>query len=190
MISRTRHGFTIVEMLIVVVVIAMLTVITATIYLNAQVQARDTRLQDAADKTADAMQLFISKNGHFPRGGSGSTAAIGTGSECADGVDGFITKGVYTCTVADTLVASGYIPAGFYESLPSNTAYNPSSTKNLSVMVYSQSGRRGLVMYAQEDVPIDDPAFTAVLQKCGVSDPVNYSPRSTWGMRAGVCFNY
>lgn len=194
---QISRGFTIVELLVVIVIIAILAALTSTMYLNSQTQARDLVIKHGAMKTADAIQFFNAKNGHFPRGGWGSDMPIGSATECTKGGNGFVSANTsYTCTLADTLIASGYIPRGFYDSLPKNTAYDPNSVPNLSIMVYvTSSGRpagdnKALVMYSQEGVLIDDAEFTRVLQSCGIADTVNYGPRKIWGMRRGICVSY
>lgn len=187
-----KQGFTIVELVIVIAVIAILTVITGVMYTKIQGQARNTQLRDAAAKVVDAIQLFKSKYGHMPRGGSGATATIGSGTECADGVNGWFAKGTYGtggCTVEDTLVASGYLPVGFSSKLPKNTLYNPSSSVNLAMMVYKSGGSdKVMVYYTMEDATSDDVArLNAELTKCGYSIGGSIPPRDSYGMRGGIC---
>ena len=102
--SRIRRGFTIVELLIVVAVVAILAIVTATIYLNTQVQARDTHMRDGLDKFADAIMLWSSGHkGALPYGGSGTTYDATT-QNCANPmnnrVEGWQDAGVYSssCT--------------------------------------------------------------------------------------------
>lgn len=184
-----RHGFTIVEMVIVIAVIAILATIVSVAYVNIQEQARNTKLKDAASKVAGAVQLFYSKYERMPRGGAGSTAAIGSGTECAGGANGFFATAVYTCSLEDTLRASGYLPAGFSASLPKNTLYAPTSSLNLSLMVYAPpAAGKIMVFYTMEGATSEDTAtFNTQLTRCGYVPANPISQRDTYGMRGGVC---
>lgn len=188
-----RQGFTIVELIVVIIVLAILVMITASIYQSAQAQARDAKNVDGMDKFADAISLFVAKNQHFPRGGSGSTSAIGTNTECADGSNGWAATG-YQCDVEDTLVASGYLPSGFTAGLSPNPLYTSNSTGSQSLMVYiaATTGtppvKKAMVMTSMESPTADDTAhFNAELTKCYGSVPATYSPRDTYGMKNGIC---
>ncbi len=191
--KHLARGFTIVELFAVITVLAVLVMITATIYKSVQVQARDAKNSDAADKFADAIQLFAAKNGHFPEGGAGSTAAIGSGTECVDGVNGWAATG-YLCDIEDSLVASGYLPSGFVSAQSPNPAY-PSDVNGLrAFMVYvaATTGtppvKKAMVMYSMEAPSSDDTNhFNNELTKCYGSVPGSYSPRDTYGMKNGIC---
>lgn len=70
--GQKRKGFTIVELVIVIVVIGTLAGITIVAYKGMQGRARDTdRKQDMA-KIQDALELYYAKNGTYPTS-SGST---------------------------------------------------------------------------------------------------------------------
>ena len=190
--QTSRHGFTIVEMVIVIAVIAILATIVSVAYLGIQEQARNTKLKDAASKVVGAIQLFYSKYERMPRGGSDSTVAIGSGTECAGGANGWFAKATYGangCTLEDTLIASGYLPIGFSASLPKNTIYLPTSSLNLSMMVYNPpAAGKIMVFYTLEAATSEDTAaFNTQLTHCGYvpADPI--SQRDTYGMRGGVC---
>lgn len=73
---KTTSGFTIVELLIVVVVIAILAAISLVAYTNIQGRARDSqRLQDI--KTiAKALDLYYIDNGRHPASTCGSSCVI------------------------------------------------------------------------------------------------------------------
>ncbi|MFZ1301443.1 MAG: prepilin-type N-terminal cleavage/methylation domain-containing protein [Candidatus Microsaccharimonas sp.] len=78
MSQRThQRGFTIVELLIVIVVIAILAAITIVAYSGIQTRARDTLRSDGVSKIVKALELYYTDNGRYPAG-SGSTT-INTG---------------------------------------------------------------------------------------------------------------
>jgi prepilin-type N-terminal cleavage/methylation domain-containing protein len=191
-----RRGFTIVELLIVIVVIGILASITLVAYTNIQKQARDTRVRDAADKVADAMQIFVAKNGHVPRGGDDSTSDIEDLTECPAEGDlygvSFFATDVYPCTVEDTLKASGYLPKDFAKDLPQNTLYSsPTDPENLSLMVSSEGSgdvaTGGVVYFTQEESNAKmDAHFESETTKCGVSSTRKQFVRDH-GMRDAIC---
>lgn len=191
----SRPGFTIVELVVVIVIIAILAVVTAVLYNSAQKQSRDVALADAADKVADAIQLFTQRQGHWPRGGWGSSTAP-SGGECANGADGWFVTGTYTCTVEDTLIRTGYLPAGFSSNFPINTEFG--NTSSVSMMVYNftptmgaQGTNKGMVFYSMEDYTADDTAhFNAEMQKCGLNPAGTISQRDEYKMRNGICISY
>jgi prepilin-type N-terminal cleavage/methylation domain-containing protein len=186
------RGFTIIELTVVVVVIGILAAIVTVSYNGIQQRARDAQLSDAADKIKDAVQLFTVNKGHFPAGGSSSTSAIGSGTECIDGSNGFVASGNYTCSIEDSLKASGYLPSGFVSKLPANKVYS-SSSYNQAVMVYvaNASTRLAMVFYSMENPASSDTThFNAELTKCGYNPGGTVIQRDTYGMRNGTCFNY
>lgn len=70
--SIKSRGFTIVELLIVIVVIAVLAAISMVAYSGMQQRARDSqRLQDVATITK-ALELYYIDNGQYPASGCGS----------------------------------------------------------------------------------------------------------------------
>ncbi len=184
-----KQGFTIVEMVIVIAVIAILATIVSVAYVSVQEQARNTKLKDAASKVAGAIQLFYNKYERMPRGGWGSSAAIGAGTECADGANGWFATATYTCSIEDTLAASGYLPGGFSADLPKNTLYMPTSSLNFSLMVYAPpAAGKIMVFYTMENATSEDTtAFNAQLTRCGYTPANPLQPRDSYGMRGGIC---
>lgn len=185
--GHNSSGFTIVELTIVIVVIAILATLVSTIYNNAQKQARDTALRDGAHKIAEAIQTWSAQNdGRMPRGGWGSTTTIGAAKECADGASGYFATTGYNCPLEHTLVASGYLPANFTANL---TQGIPSGTS--SFMVYAGWSNNAMVMYAMEDqTTADADQFTTQLAAChGGTAPASYAPRDTYNMRNGICID-
>lgn len=190
MTNRRQRGFTLVELIIVIIVISILAAIISIAYTSVQKEARDTKNVDGMHKFADAIELFISKNQHFPKGNWGSSAPIGTGTECIDGGNGFAGHGMYKCTIEDTLVASGYLPSGFTVNLSRNTKY-PYADGRAALMVYNVGTTKAMVMTSMENPSSQDAAnFSAELVKCYGSDPGSgYSPRG-YNMSNGICITF
>lgn len=191
--SRRHPGFTIIELALVIVVIGILSTIVIVSYQGVQVRARDAKLIDAADKVKDAIQLFAVNSKHFPRGGYGASTAIGASTECTNGAAGFFATAVYTCTVEDTLVGSGYLPKGFSAGLPTNKLYSPPGG-NGSLMVYNPyvaGAKKVMVFYYMEQPSAEDTSnFNAELTECGYVVANTIDPRDSWGMRNGICADY
>lgn len=187
-----RRGFTLIELVVVIAVIAILVTITGILYSNVQAQARDTQIRDSADKLVAAIQLFYVKYEHWPRGGNGNTLPL-SGTECPDGNYGWFGKGIYgatKCTAEDTLVASGYLPSGFSAQLPRNTIWTPNASFNYALMIYQPMPNRGIVLYSMESQTPDDQAnFTAELARCGWTAANVTAQQNTNGMRNAICFD-
>ena len=185
-------GFTIVELLVVVVVLLILTAITSALYSDVQTQAKDTKVADAADKVADALKLYIADNGRFPVAGWGSTAAIGPGPECNGGFGGWFATGSYSCSLEDVLILNKYLPAGFSSTIPQGTFF-PGATHNTSIMVdgHNASSRYVLVSYRMDSPSAADTAhFNAELTKCGINPAGVVGQRDGNGMTNGICVKY
>lgn len=64
--KRTRSGFTIVELLIVIVVIAILAAITIVSYNGIQAQAQNAKVLSSIDAYTKALRLYKAQNGTYP----------------------------------------------------------------------------------------------------------------------------
>ncbi len=80
--NRKAHGFTIVELLIVIVVIAILAAISIAAYTNIQQRAKNTAIINAASQSLKMIQAYIAANGTYPLTWS---ACITSTTGCADG---------------------------------------------------------------------------------------------------------
>lgn len=81
--TRKQTGFTIVELLIVIAVIAILAAITVVAYSGIQARARDSQRQADVRMITKALELYYIDNGRYPAG-SGSTVINGSWSTTAD----------------------------------------------------------------------------------------------------------
>lgn len=80
---NTKHGFTIIELVFVVIVIAILTGITLVVYSGVRQEARDAERKVELEILASAIDKYYLSNGHYPMG-SGWCAQI---SNTASGYD-------------------------------------------------------------------------------------------------------
>lgn len=74
--KKTSSGFTIVELLIVIVVIAILAAISIVSYTGIQERARDQRMVAAASQVYKAINMYVSEKGAYPVSG---VSCVGTG---------------------------------------------------------------------------------------------------------------
>ncbi len=63
---KSRSGFTIVELLIVIVVIAILAAISIVAYSGIQQRANNTRIISAANQVVKVVSAYIATNGNYP----------------------------------------------------------------------------------------------------------------------------
>jgi prepilin-type N-terminal cleavage/methylation domain-containing protein len=176
-----RAGFTIVELLIVIVVIGVLAAITVVAYGNVQSKANDSRIRNAVSQLEKAIMTWSLQTSAtaIPGGLNSVTAPSATG--CVDGSVGWFASGTYTCTAEDHLVAQGAIPRGFTASLPKNPHY--SSTNGIrSLMLYTCGSNKVSLYWTLYNPSAGDLAsLDSTISTC--SNAVGI--RDSWGMKAG-----
>lgn len=75
----SSRGFTIVELLIVIVIIGILAAITIVAYNGIQIRARNVSRASEANQVAKLLASYKAQNGNFPTLGSGQVSCIGSG---------------------------------------------------------------------------------------------------------------
>lgn len=103
---KSRSGFTVVELLIVIVVIAILAAVTVVAYGNMRARARHTQQVAKLDQLGRAIQLYRTENGT-------SLAKSGSGS-AGDGYGGFYAVSPHSnytsVSIHSMLAATGNLP--------------------------------------------------------------------------------
>lgn len=182
---RSTSGFTIIELLIVVVVVAILAAITIVAYGGIQARARDSKMRNAASDIVKAIQLLsvdsTQSSSVVSGSGYGSTAPVNNGV-CSGGGGGFIGTGYYSCSLEDMLVSTKLLPVSFVSSLPPNKFYANNSGHSMMYYPCGASGRALLLYYLESPTPDDSANLNANLATCGVGAVT----RDSWGMRASI----
>lgn len=192
MISRktirplSQQGFTIVELLIVIVVIAILAAISIVAYNGIQARANDSKIRSAVNQFEKALRIWAQDHPPPIRGGSGSTVAASNG-ECADGGGGWLASGTYVCSIDDALISAGNLPSGFMLGLPRNTYYSNVTNGRISTMFYGcGTNRYALYWTLQNPTAEDSTSIDNTLTTCGNTVLI----RDTYGMRAGKVLQF
>lgn len=79
---KSRAGFTIVELLIVIVVIAILATISIVAYNGIQQRAKNTKIIASANQVVKAITGYIATNGSYPLATNGSYCIVSAESSC------------------------------------------------------------------------------------------------------------
>lgn len=77
--EQSSRGFTIVELLVVIVVVAILATITVVSYSGVQQRARDSQREQDIKTIVQALELYRIKNGRYPAGKCTGTCVINGG---------------------------------------------------------------------------------------------------------------
>lgn len=188
---KTRSGFTLVELLIVIVIIAILAAITIVAYNGIQARANDSTVQHAATDFATALKRYVIDYGTPSGFGSGTTVALDANGNCSGGVNaGWAEPGTYKCTIADILIAKQLLPANFFTSLPRSA--NANKSPNTVFMFYPCASQPGSykLMYTQYNPSTDVVnSFNSVEIACGQPNPTSDILYTNYGMRGAILVN-
>lgn len=173
LMSNGKHqGFTIVELLIVVVVIAILAAVSMVAYTNIQNRAYDSAIQNDLSEFAKKIKLVAVDAGSYPAGGATRSGGVSTGNSVV--FPGFTfspTKTAYLTTVDNLYYCTGT------ETISGQSIFRVfARSKSGNVFGYSSNGE----VYALGNVGL---GLNPVCQ--GMNDPHtwaygHYSVNGTW----------
>jgi len=187
--NQNRRGFTIVELLVVVIVVAILAAITVVVYGDIQAQARDSTRRAHAKQITQAMTIYGNKHGHL----------IGLGSGC--GIDGkgkgWFNRGgpndpmrltstpepSYERSILDCLMDDGLLGPDFYDPRGrSGFGYSQANTDiGYAYMYYNcvdtLSSKRGYFLMKLETIPEEDR-----MSGEGMCGTTNSAPRQAYDL--------
>ena len=106
-IHTKLHGFTIVELLIVIVVIAILAAISIAAYTNIQQRAKNTAIINAASQSLKMIEAYVAEYGVYPGTESPLNACLTAQSGCAGSTGNTIST---NSTLSTELAKVGTLP--------------------------------------------------------------------------------
>ena len=158
--NRKAHGFTIVELLIVIVVIAILAAISIAAYTHIQQRAKNTAIINAAGQSLKMIQSYIAMNGTYPLTSNGSFCTT-VDSECS--IDSNSDSKTPSNTTFNTRMATiGTLPKSvptegsrlygvsynYYSTDSFNAESQPAFVRYYLIGINQQCGLPGVMVYS------------------------------------------
>jgi len=156
--SRKKGGFTIVELLIVIVVVGILAAITVVAYNGIQQRSRNAAIISAVSLTIKSVQAYTAQEGGYPL--ANGYACITTASTCVES-NGTVrpSNSTFDTNIAKVATIPRSVPNAGSEAI--GITYNHADTR-----LYDGQPRPAMLMYF----------LNGQSQKCGVADVM-----TAWG---------
>lgn len=164
---KNKSGFTIVELLIVIVVIAILASISLVAYGSIQSRARDAARETAASQVVKAYQLWMINTGKHPGQTGYGWSADGTPGSGSG--QGFTFHNYQPGTnTANLFINQGLLPSNFVANTPGNYDYGSKTTARNTFMTYpcADSSRWALYYHLENTDASTDNEYQAKEREC------------------------
>lgn len=145
-----QKGFTIVELIIVIVVIAILASISVVAYSGVTARAENIKTLDAVSKYVDALTIYASQHGGYPLTLSGALClGAPSGGTCGHVTAGPEGCGNYSVKANVNTVFDGQIKESLGNTLPqpSMQIINCEGKQHKGALYYAWSGNDALITY-------------------------------------------
>lgn len=174
MLRPRRAGFTIVELLIVIVVIAILATIAVVAYNGVQQRARDTKRKDDLAKITKAFQLWAAETG----GDFGTMSAGAAGAEYG----WFDQPYAEYPSVASVLVGAGYLDESVVDPINRRSPADQASAYMITTCSSTSDTSRRIILARLETPPTETMA-DQLGESCTSASLTNYM--TTYGVNYG-----
>lgn len=173
---RNTTGFTIVELLIVIVIIAILAAITVVAFNGIQVRAENAKTLSGIDQYAKALQLYKTNTGNYPLAGGGfQFGCIADSGNCAmvAGTSGPDCASIGASVVNNTLNAAIKTVVNSIPAISDQTMQCESKSVKGAIYImygnlYGGDNRNGYILYyLKGDQPCTTPAGSKLVNPNG-----------------------
>lgn len=185
-------GFTIVELLVAIVVIAILASITVVAYTNVQERAYSARVISAVDSYSKALKIYHIQNGRFPNYGATWGTCLGRTSDYP-AADGFPSG---ACSMFNDGTDIDYASDNLYNELKTVMSSMPDPRTKVAEESGFPGGRvlrkRGIYYEHQNNSPgstVPDWAYVEYIVKGKVPCPQQYATRYEAADNVTFCSN-
>jgi prepilin-type N-terminal cleavage/methylation domain-containing protein len=170
--KSNTQGFTIVELLIVIVVIGILAAITIVAYNGVQSRARNVSRTAEATQAAKLLSNYKALNGNYPVIGSGASAScIGTG------FPDFNTDGLLDCWDVRIIGGATFHPDATFNSALNTAGTTPAGNRTVVEYPFDGNGFVGPIYVIAGGPDSSGTAYVRFFQE-GVSCPAG--KRTVW----------